>query len=508
MSNTQLPPLDANPQQPTSSDNDVQSSYVELHKPYSSFKNRDAYLNHELQIMQPKRWRPNLPFRDYRFEYEDTIPAMAATIGKVVMVGAIAATFAGPLGLGDAFILENVRYELLIVSFFVILFSGFLLPTANLAGTHGPLIPLIPIVVAAGGHPMAFGLLIGAFGLLLAISKGGSLLANLTSKGVCGGLLLYLGFIGTISQVKNLFAWAEGIGMAHIAFVVILLTIILYAVLENFQKRWLAVPLSCLLGGGVAFAMGAPFAFKTAPGLPHMSPMYWWGENTGWMLGLPTVESFIVVLPFAVLAVAMWSPDFLGHRAFQHLNYPRNAKKVIMNIDDTMCVAAARQVVGTALGGGNIASSWGTYIVPAAIAKRPIPAGAVLTGLLCVVAAVWGYPMDLAIWPPVLSVALIVGVYLPLLEAGMQMTREGKTSQSAAIVIFSSALVNPVFGWSLTVLLDNIGIIGDKERGQNMTRTDRWVIPSIVFIVLCTVMAGIGMFPGIPALMESFRTLH
>src|SRR3546814_3419670 len=63
--------------------------------------------------------------------------------------------------------------------------------------------------------------------------------------------------------------------------------------------------------------------------------------------------------------------------------------------------------------------------------------------------------MDLAIWPPVLSVALMVGVFLPLLEAGMQMTREGKTSQSAAIVIFSSALVNPVFGWSLTVLLDN-----------------------------------------------------
>ena len=184
MSGTQLPASGSNPQQPTPSDSDLQDSYVDLHKPNSSFKNRNAYLNHELQIMQPKRWRPNLPFRDYRFEYEDTIPAMAATIGKVVMVGAIAATFAGPLGLGDAFVLENVRYELLIVSFFIILFSGFLLPTANLAGTHGPLIPLIPIVVAAGGHPMAFGLLIGAFGLLLAISKGGSLLANLTSKGV------------------------------------------------------------------------------------------------------------------------------------------------------------------------------------------------------------------------------------------------------------------------------------------------------------------------------------
>ena len=193
-----------------------QQSYQALHKPSSEFSSRDEYLEHELQIMQPKRWRPNLPFRDYRFELEDSIPAMAGTIGKVVMVGAIAATFAAPLGLGEGFILENVRYELLIVSIFILLFSGFFLPTANLAGTHGPLIPLIPIVVAAGGHPMAFGLLIGAFGLLLALSKGGSLLAGLTSRGVCGGLLLYLGFIGTISQVKKLFAWAEGIDMTPV----------------------------------------------------------------------------------------------------------------------------------------------------------------------------------------------------------------------------------------------------------------------------------------------------
>ena len=100
---------------------------------------------------------------------------------------------------------------------------------------------------------------------------------------------------------------------------------------------------------------------------------------------------------------------------------------------------------------------------------------------------------------------LMVGVFLPLLEAGMQMTREGKTSQSAAIVIFSSALVNPVFGWSLTVLLDNLGLIGDKERGQSLSHLHRWVIPTIVFIVLCAVMLGIGMFPGIPAMLESFR---
>lgn len=490
---------------PSDSGDIQQGSYQALHRSSSEFESRDEYLEHELQIMQPKRWRPNLPFKDYRFEYEDTIAAMAGTIGKIVMVGAIAATFATPLGLGEGFILENVRYELLIVAVFILLFSGFLLPTANLAGTHGPLIPLIPIVVAAGGHPMAFGLLIGLFGLLLAMSKGGSILANLTSRGVCGGLLLYLGFIGTISQVKKLFAWAEGIDMAHIAFIIILSTIVLYALLEHFKKRWLAVPLSCVLGGGMAFLLGAPFEFKTGPGLPNMDPMYWWGESSGWMLGLPTLESFVVVLPFAILAVAMWSPDFLGHQVFQKISYPARTEKVQMNIDDTMTSASIRQTFGSILGGANFTSSWGTYIVPAAIAKRPIPAGAVLTALFCVIASVWGYPMDLAIWQPVLCVALIVGVFIPLLEAGMEMTREGKTTQSAAIVVFSSALVNPAFGWALTMLLDNLGLIGCKTRSKELSSMNRWIIPLIMFSVLTGVMALVGLLPGIPAILSSFR---
>ena len=42
----------------------VSGTYQQLHKPSSSFASRDDYLNHELQIMQPKRWKPKLPFRD------------------------------------------------------------------------------------------------------------------------------------------------------------------------------------------------------------------------------------------------------------------------------------------------------------------------------------------------------------------------------------------------------------------------------------------------------------
>ena len=484
------------------------SDYLSARQPRSDFDSRAEYLENELKVMSPRRWRPNLPFRDYRFETEDWVPAMAATIGKIVMVAAVVGAYAGPLGLSAEFVIENARFEMLIAAvLFVILISGFMNPTANLAGTHGPLIPLIPLIVASGGHPMALGLLIGVFGFILGISRGGSLLAKLTSKGVCGGLLLYLGFIGVSGQITRLFAWAESFDMSYIAFVVIISTIVMYAWLEHIQMRWLAIPLGSVLAAAIAFALGAPFEFATTPGIPNLDPSFWWGEDTGWKLGLPALENFIAVAPFAVLAVAMWSPDFLGHRVFQELSYPENTGKVLMNIDDTMIAASARQAVGSVLGGGNIASSWGTYIVPAAIALRPIPAGAILTGLLCIVAAIWGYPMDLAIWPPVLSVALIVGVFLPLLEAGMQMTREGKTTQSAAIVIFSSALVNPVFGWSLTMLLDNFGLIGCKERGKELGHTGRWIIPGITFLVLCAVMAGIGMFPGIPALLESFRHL-
>ena len=57
------------------------------------------------------------------------------------------------------------------------------------------------------------------------------------------------------------------------------------------------------------------------------------------------------------------------------------------------------------------------------------------------------------------------------------MTREGKTTQSAAIVVFSSALVNPAFGWSLTMLLDNLGLVGYKERSGELSKMSRWVLP-------------------------------
>ncbi|MBW2185417.1 MAG: DUF3360 family protein [Deltaproteobacteria bacterium] len=485
---------------------DEKKTYREQRRTKCSFKSRDEYLEHELSIMAPKRWKLNLPKRDFNFEYEDLVPALAATIGKIVMVSAVVAAFADRYGLSQAFVIENTRFEMLIAAvLFCILFSGVLNPLSNLAGTHGPMIPMIPLIVASGGHPLALGVMVGFFGVLLSATNGGSKLVKLTGVGVRGGLLIYLGAVGMISQVKALGAWAASINMPYVSFAVLFSTILIYAYLAKVGKRWMSIPIGSAVALVVALALGAPLNFITEPGMPHLSPLYWWGETTGWKMGLPGLNEFIAVTPFAILAVAMWSPDFLGHRVFQELNYPKKADKVLMNVDDTMAVCSLRQIVGTLLGGGNLASSWGTYMIPAAIAKRPIPAGAILTGVMCIFAVVLGYPMDLAVWPPVLRVALLVGVFLPLLEAGMQMIKDNNNSQSAGVCLFASALVNPVFGWSLTMLLDNTGLIGDFQRRKDLHRMDRLIIPLLAFVICVGSMAAVGMLPGIPAIIPSFR---
>jgi hypothetical protein len=118
---------------------------------------------------------------------------------------------------------------------FVILASGFFNPRANLAGNHGPMIPLIASIALAGAHPLALAILIGVFGLTLSFVKGGSRLVNLTSKGVAGGLLIFLGFMGALSQIKTIQAWSTGLestsiesgSMGYLGLIILVITVIL-----------------------------------------------------------------------------------------------------------------------------------------------------------------------------------------------------------------------------------------------------------------------------------------
>lgn len=55
------------------------------------------------------------------------------------------------------------------------------------------------------------------------------------------------------------------------------------------------------------------------------------------------------------------------------------------------------------------------------------------------------------------------------------------------------------------MLLDNLGLVGCKERSSELSKMSRWVLPGIMFIVLSGVMALVGLLPGIPAIIPSFR---
>lgn len=479
-----------------------QKSYRELHKPASEFKTREEYREHELSIMQPKRWRLNLPWRDYRFEIEDLVPGISGTIGGTALYFGMIGAWTAGFGLSQEFLIMNIRFEWLLISLlFMIPISGFLNPRANTAGIHGPMIPLIPLVVIAGGHPLAMMLMIGVFGIVLSLLKGGSRLVNMTSTGVTGGLIAFLGLMGAMGQIRGLERWAVDLDLGFKYILIFAAVIVIYGLLAKIKMRWMAIPACAFVGLAVALAAGAPLNFVTSPGIPPLNPLWWWGNNTGWMLGLPGWEHFVAAFPFALLAVAMWPPDFLSHRIFQELNYPKKAEKVLMDVDDTIINCSVRQIVTGLAGSGNVTSSWGTLIIPAGIAKRPIPAATIVMGFFGVIAALSGYVMDVLAWPPVFRVALLVGVFFPLIEAGMEMIKKTKHAQAAALCIFGSIVVNPVFGWSLTMLLDNNGLLGDTNRARSLSTANRLIIPLATFVLCVTAMLLVGIIPGIPALL-------
>lgn len=163
--------------------------YEKLHRPAKEFKSRSEYLDHELQItnLEDKRWGFLKPGRDFRFEWEDLIPAVAATIGSSVLSFGIIGGYVSGFGLPAQLLLENVRLELVLVGLIIMGFM-FLNPRLGGIGHHGWMIPLVPAIVAAGGHPLAMGLVMGGLGLLLSFIKGGAVLQALTPNGVIAGL--------------------------------------------------------------------------------------------------------------------------------------------------------------------------------------------------------------------------------------------------------------------------------------------------------------------------------
>lgn len=64
---------------------------------------------------------------------------------------------------------------------------------------------------------------------------------------------------------------------------------------------------------------------------------------------------------------------------------------------------------------------------------------------------------------------------------------------SSRYLYFRFSGSKPVLAWALTMLLDNNGLIGDKERAAKLSFIDKVVIPGGVLIICLIAMLAVGM---------------
>lgn len=447
-----------------------------------SKKTHQEILEKDLLDYQPRYWRFNIPTRSYTIRVEDFVPALSGAIGKVSLVAAFAMAWAAGLKIIDpTFVTENVRLEIVIASIFTLVFSAFLNPAVGPPGTLAPLIPIIPIMISAGVHPLPFSILVGAIGLVIALFGYFSNIVKINGPGTKGGILLLFGVLGITSSLDKLRVWTNGSHHENLLFVLLSVGVVVYLVLNRLNFKWLIIPACAVLALLVSYLFGLYPVFETPIALPIINPDYWWNIKWGIGYGL-TVRNFLVAVPFAILVIAMWPIDALAVKTIQESNYPVTAKKAVFDLNATFIIVSIRNTVGALLGGGQIAAVWRSFMIPLAVVKRPIGGSALLLGIFGICFGVLGFPIDISTFPPLVWLVLIFGVFVPLVEIGFNTLRNMASIQIAVICLILGFGLNPVLGWSFALLVENFKIISEKDDNRVIVLRDK-IITVAIFVV-------------------------
>lgn len=351
-----------------------------------------------------------------------------------------------------AFAAENIRLELIVASLFTLIFSAFLNPAIAPPGTLAPMIPLIPIMAAAGVHPLPLALLSAVIGIVLSLLKAFPLIMRLSGAGTKSGILILFGIMGIAGSAQKLTDWGLAGGALPLLITILIVAVTGYAVLYRQGKTWLTIPLSVLAGLILPALFGIFPDFHTSPGLPVIDPAAWWNLHWGIGWGL-TMTGFLNALPFAVLIVVMWPLDAVAILTMHEHNYVPYAQKLVFKTDQTFLLVSIRHLIGSLLGGAQIAAVWRSFLIPLGVVRRPIPGAALLLGIFGILFGLAGYPIDLAIFPPLLHMVLILGVFLPMLLTGIRLKKTKTDWAIAFVCILAGYWVNPLLGWLLAVVL-------------------------------------------------------
>ncbi|MDD2458963.1 MAG: DUF3360 family protein [Eubacteriales bacterium] len=417
-------------------------------------------LDQDLALYQTKAWHWNRPGKDYTVRPEDLVPALSGVIGKIALVAAFAVAWKNGLGIETPdFVTENVRLELFVASMLAILFSAVLHPRLGPPGTLAPLIPLVPAMAAAGVHPLAFGLLLGAAGIALAASGSFSRIMTLTGPGTKSGILLLFGLMGIVSSLRSLWTWTQANSALPATGALLSLGIVLVVALQRFKIRWLVIPGLAALAILLALMFRIPPQLETGPGLPLLDPGLWWLEK--WGLGWPdSISDFIKPIPFVLLAIVMWPTDALAIQTILENNYGPAGRHATFLLNPTYLLVSVRNIIGVLLGGAQTAAIWRSFMIPLGVVRRPIGASALFLGLFGLLASFLGFPLDWAVFPLMLWPVLIFGVYLPMVENGIQTLGINKRAIPAALACLAAGwLFQPVVGWILGLVIEKLQII-------------------------------------------------
>ncbi|MCK9251721.1 MAG: DUF3360 domain-containing protein [Clostridiales bacterium] len=410
---------------------------------------RKQALDQDLATWKPRSWAVNLPFRDYSIRPEDMIPAFAGAIGKVSLVAAFAVAWEQAYAIRyPGFVAENIRLEMVVASLILLISSACLLPRAAPPGTLTPLIPMVPLMAAAGVHPLTLGLAIGLLGLLLAVTRTLPRIVALNTAGTRGGILMLFGLLGLNDSTVKLIAWSDPVGwLLPIA----LLTSGLagYLLLTRWRKAYLTVPVCLVAALAVSAAFGRVPQLTTSPGLP-MLDFSWWSVR--WQLPVSFgVQPFLAALPFAALAVVMWPLDATAIMTMHEQQYKPYEQKAVFDLNQTFLVVSLRQLIGVVLGGAQVAAVWRSFLIPLGVVRRPIPGAALLLALFSLGFAFAGYPIDIAMYAPILHLVLVFGVYVPMLLSGVKAIRRRSDWLVAALVLTVGIALHPLAGWLLGI---------------------------------------------------------
>ncbi|MCL6589660.1 MAG: DUF3360 domain-containing protein [Firmicutes bacterium] len=450
---------------------------------------RKDMIENDLISYNPKKWRMNIPFKDYNFRIEDTVPALSGAIGKIALVAAFATAWALGYNITDpAFVTENIRLEMVFASILTIVFCAILNPYLGPPGTLSPLIPLIPIIISSGVHPLPLSILIGIIGLAISIFKYFNNIVEINGPGTKSGIILLFGFLGLNSSFSSLKSWAGGFEKPEVFIILMIAGIVLYILLNKYKVKWLVIPVAAAASVAIAAIFGLYPAFKTGIGLPIMNPNFWWNQKWGIGWGM-NYANFIKAFPFAMLAIVMWPIDALAVKTFQETNYPKEAKHAIFEMNSTYILVSLRNLFGSLLGGSQISAVWRSFMIPLGTVKRPIGASAFILGLFGIGFGILGFPIDIAVFPPLLHLVLIFGVYIPLLEVGLSNIRIMASAQVAAICIVAGIAINPVVGWISAIFIENFNILKEPECQRNLTVKDRYLTIGLIIVTIITFLA-------------------